>query len=681
MAILFDTGIFSVVASGGGVGAGWKLAFYTTGTTTPRNTYPTAADATAGTNPNTNPVVADANGRFPAMWLADASYKVILKTNTDVVKTTRDPAVDPFQSDIAGSGGAAKIGFLQAGTGAVARSVESKLRDTVSPEDFGAVSNGTTDDRAAIALADAAGAFVFTAGAYKIASNLTIANNVRFEPGASIVVPTGVTVTFSGYVDAWVAQIFQCSGTGKVVLNAVRNKVGFPEWWGAKANDSTGSVPANNVLAIHAELAALQIIDLQGSDYFINATIKILYPNRHLRGVSSIYDSVYGTGATRLLMTDGTTDVLQVGPDANPGTIAQFIEGVKVTGIAVARTVAPVVASACSAIRAQFILESYFEDVRGDESMIGWTFNGVVHAIVNRCSAKRTSAGTGGTDSWKGFYALGASGVGAGGNASLYISYSHADDTRAVKTGGIGFYADGKFTDCFWIHCETVSSAVGMEVNGNSATSNDFGNTDMTIIHPVVDQFTVVGIYIHNMGASGSVSIIEPYCGPAPGATAAIYAFTNKGGAINVTGGQLVMGASTSAVGVIIEANGQKSGAVYINGTIISEATAGGVVLSDATNCRIMPIVQNDTITGGPAVKLNNACLANIIAPIVKGKASGSTYGIQVGGTTDARNEYNLTGIDSGTIAGGSGNKLVRNAVQIVATGLTGTNLASGVMT
>ena len=100
MAILFDTGIFSVVDSDGSTGAGWKLAFYATGTTTARDTYPTAADATAGTNPNANPVVADANGRFPAIWLPDNDYKVILKTDADVAKVTRDPATDSPQTTL-----------------------------------------------------------------------------------------------------------------------------------------------------------------------------------------------------------------------------------------------------------------------------------------------------------------------------------------------------------------------------------------------------------------------------------------------------------------------------------------------------------------------------------------------------------------------------------------------------
>lgn len=43
--------------------------------------------------------------------------------------------------------------FLQAGTGAVSRTVQAKLRDVVSVKDFGATGDGTTDDTAAIQAA------------------------------------------------------------------------------------------------------------------------------------------------------------------------------------------------------------------------------------------------------------------------------------------------------------------------------------------------------------------------------------------------------------------------------------------------------------------------------------------------------------------------------------------------
>lgn len=106
MAILYDQGVYSIIDTDSSLGVGWKLWFYTTGTTTPRNTYPTEADALALTNANSNPVVADATGRFPPIWLIDPDYKVILTDENDVVKVTRDPAVSAGSvASVAVSGG------------------------------------------------------------------------------------------------------------------------------------------------------------------------------------------------------------------------------------------------------------------------------------------------------------------------------------------------------------------------------------------------------------------------------------------------------------------------------------------------------------------------------------------------------------------------------------------------
>ena len=66
-------------------------------------------------------------------------------------------------------------GFIQAGTGAVQRTVESKLQDVVSVKDFGAVGDGVTDDTAAIQAAiDSAGTVVMPAGIYRITSALIV---------------------------------------------------------------------------------------------------------------------------------------------------------------------------------------------------------------------------------------------------------------------------------------------------------------------------------------------------------------------------------------------------------------------------------------------------------------------------------------------------------------------------
>jgi len=65
--------------------AGGKLYSYAAGTSTPQATY---TDNT-GATPNANPVVMDANGEAN-IWLADLSYKFVLKDSSDVTQWTVD---------------------------------------------------------------------------------------------------------------------------------------------------------------------------------------------------------------------------------------------------------------------------------------------------------------------------------------------------------------------------------------------------------------------------------------------------------------------------------------------------------------------------------------------------------------------------------------------------------------
>lgn len=53
-------------------------------------------------------------------------------------------------NSIAASSGSSMVGFLQSGTGAVARTLQAKGRDSVSVKDFGAVGDGIADDTEAI---------------------------------------------------------------------------------------------------------------------------------------------------------------------------------------------------------------------------------------------------------------------------------------------------------------------------------------------------------------------------------------------------------------------------------------------------------------------------------------------------------------------------------------------------
>lgn len=83
--------------------------------------------------------------------------------------------------ELAASGGSNLVGFLQSGTDAVARTVQSKLRDVVNIKDFGAIGDGVTDDTIAIQAAINSGmtAVFIPSGTY-LASSLLMPNVFGF---------------------------------------------------------------------------------------------------------------------------------------------------------------------------------------------------------------------------------------------------------------------------------------------------------------------------------------------------------------------------------------------------------------------------------------------------------------------------------------------------------------------
>lgn len=162
---------------------------------------------------------------------------------------------------------ATKLYFLQAGTGAVARSVQDKARDEVSAPDFGATADGVTDAKATLLTADTAcaasgAALRLTKGVYRIASNLTFASAVIFEPGAVLKPDANVTVTFSQNFAAPTSyQIFDLSNTGAFISLPYNLTEVWAEWWGAKGN----AVKTNNEVAINQAIAALAATATGGS--------------------------------------------------------------------------------------------------------------------------------------------------------------------------------------------------------------------------------------------------------------------------------------------------------------------------------------------------------------------------------------------------------------------------------
>lgn len=177
--------------------AGGKLYTYAAGTTTPQVTYTDQSGGIA----NTNPIILDARGECD-VWLGNNSYKFKLTDPNDVELWTVDDvqaeAADVL-AQLAASGGSALIGFIQTGTGAVARTAQAKMRDIVSVADFGAAGDNapgsaatnTAAINAAIASLTSGGTVYFPHGIYYTNQLLVNNANINFQ------MDNGVTLRFA----------------------------------------------------------------------------------------------------------------------------------------------------------------------------------------------------------------------------------------------------------------------------------------------------------------------------------------------------------------------------------------------------------------------------------------------------------------------------------------------------
>jgi len=123
----------------GALGVGMRLYTYIQGTTTHKIAYTDQAGTISHTYTSDGSggqyIALNARGELPApLYLTSGSYDLALKTSTGATVWTR--RADPVYADIAASGGSALVGFLQAGTGADARTAQDKMRETLSVYDF-----------------------------------------------------------------------------------------------------------------------------------------------------------------------------------------------------------------------------------------------------------------------------------------------------------------------------------------------------------------------------------------------------------------------------------------------------------------------------------------------------------------------------------------------------------------
>lgn len=126
---------------------------------------------------------------FPAGTDSPSQLDDVQRAHASFIAQLRDD-VEAGSAGLSASSGASLVGYLPAGTGAVATTVQSKLRESVSVKDFGAVGDGVTDDTAAIQAAidsvNIKGSIYFPSGTYLIKETISCVNKAVSFIGSGI---------------------------------------------------------------------------------------------------------------------------------------------------------------------------------------------------------------------------------------------------------------------------------------------------------------------------------------------------------------------------------------------------------------------------------------------------------------------------------------------------------------
>lgn len=171
---------------------------------------------------------------LPSLPLPAARALKYLGFDADGVPIMADPTDGGngvLAAALATSTGTGLIGTIASGSGATARTVQDKMRDTVSVKDFGAVGDGVTNDAAAFTAALAAATTVTVpAGTYLVNSTVTMpagrtligagraSTTINTTGNDTVLNVTGNNVQIDGIT-------FDNAGTGRIVSAPQRESV------------------------------------------------------------------------------------------------------------------------------------------------------------------------------------------------------------------------------------------------------------------------------------------------------------------------------------------------------------------------------------------------------------------------------------------------------------------------
>lgn len=255
------------LSNNGTILTGGCVYTYAAGTTTPQTTWSDAGLTT----PNTNPIVLNAFGRGPAIYLSATSYKIVIGQKSlgscpgspGTVIWSQDVVADSgllLKVNLAAAGGSALIGFEQAGGNLITIGAAVSSLGLLDAG-FSSLATGCANVPT--------GAALITTKAWIAVTTQTLNCNVYFLPGGITQPAAGQVVTFANMPSIpGLRQVFDASvgGPGSILLSAPAGPVS-PEWFGVAVGTTNG---AANQAALTAAQRALPVFGTNPQGLYIN---------------------------------------------------------------------------------------------------------------------------------------------------------------------------------------------------------------------------------------------------------------------------------------------------------------------------------------------------------------------------------------------------------------------------
>lgn len=472
-AVLVSSPRIQLVDENGEPLVGAKLYTYETLTSTPVATYSDAALTT----PHANPIISDANGFFPAIYL-DRDLGALKFRFFDADDVNLGIDTDPAYSPL----GVADLGATSDEIAQLLNSLartDAEVDAIVTPTDYSygelvlsrySIVDTSALTEAASVASEYSHARIIVDRDIALTSNVSIPANATlvFDKGAVITPATNITLTILGSIEAGPRPIFDLSASGSLIAGPIKGRL-LVEWWGAVGDGDGAGGGTNDATAIQKAFSHLVSyggkLECASKIYRCNTALTI---KNSASGHKELSKIVYGNGAqfdfsgsgltSGALIEVGATDLPYI--SENQTTELRDIEIIGPEDPADVRTAPATTVIGLSALYA-----------------IGWSF---INVRAQYC--------------YKGF--------------KSNFWWDGTWERGQVRNCYIGYHVDAATTVTTWVHPQSVQNTFAWLLQPNSGIAI----SSQTFITPRMETCDVGFIIDPASNNIHSILVLNPYC-------------------------------------------------------------------------------------------------------------------------------------------------------------------------